>query len=462
MSRFTSSVDLPVDQNEAWAWHLREGAFGRLTPPWQRIEMLEPGPVENGSRATFRLYKGPVPITWVAEHRDVEPPGQFVDVQLSGPFAHWHHRHRFEAIDDSHSRLHDELDFKLPLGILGSLGAGSVRGDLERVFRYRHATTREDLQLHADFRDRERLTVAIAGAGGMVGRVLSALLTTGGHRVLRLVRRQAKAADEVTWDPANGVARPADLEGVDALVYLAGAGINDGRWTPRFKKLIRSSRVDAMKNLVQSLAQLENPPGVLVSASGMSVYRQGGGPHDEDSAPDGEGFLADVVRDWEAEVIAAESLGMRTVQLRLGVVLSPQGGALAAMLPSAQVGMGGALGSGDQMLSWISIDDAASAILVALMNDELSGPVNLTAPEVISQRRFAQILGRVLRRPAFARVPQLAVDTLVGAEKASETVLADLHVVPRRLQEIGFRFRHPDASTALGHVLGRDVGVSSS
>lgn len=453
-AKFVREISLPVDADEAFAWHARPGAFERLVPPWQEIAIIDrQGGVENGARLTFKLHRGPVPVTWVAEHRDVEPGKHFRDVQVEGPFAAWDHCHSFHA-EETGSRLRDEIDYALPLGVVGSfVGGGMVEKDLERVFRYRHRMTRDDLEAHARYADRPRLTVAIAGASGLIGSALSAFLTTGGHRVLHLVRRPAESADEVRWDPEFGVAEPELLEGVDAVVTLAGENIAGGRWTATRKKRLVSSRVAGVRRLVASLKDLEHPPRAFIAASAIGFYGDRGEENLDEASASGEGFLAELSRDWEAASDGAAVLGARVVQLRFGVVLSPRGGALAKMLPAFRLGAGGPLGSGKQYLSWIGLDDAVGAIHHALQAEEVEGAVNVTGPEPLPQKDFAKVLGRILSRPTLLPTPAAALRLAFG-EMADEALLASTRAEPRKLLESGYRFRDETLEKALGHVLG--------
>jgi uncharacterized protein (TIGR01777 family) len=457
---FAKQSPMPASPAELFDWHARPGAFARLAPPWERIEVVGGFPeIAEGSRVTLRMAKGPLRLRWVAEHRQVRPGEGFQDVQVRGPFAFWAHDHLFERQEDGTSLLHDRIRFRPPAGAAGRLlMAASLRRDLERTFRYRHATTAADLELHAGFRGRPRLRVAISGAGGLVGRTLAGLLTTGGHEVVRLVRtkpvgRAPASPGTATWDPARGLDADASVEGLDALIHLAGEPIAGGRWTARRRGLIRASRVDATRNLVASLARLGRPPKVLVSASAVGFYGDRGDEAVDETAAAGTGFLADLCADLEQAALGADAIGTRAAVARLGVVLSPAGGLLARLLPIFRCGLGGRLGGGRQRLSWISVDDAAAALLHLLMT-EVEGPVNLTAPEAPSNRAFTARLAAVLRRPAILPVPAAALRLLFG-RLADEMMLAGIAARPGQLEASGFRFRHSGLEAALRHLLGR-------
>jgi len=296
--------------------------------------------------------------------------------------------------------------------------------------------------------------VIVSGATGLIGRALVAALRDRGDEAVGLGRGVPHGAGEARWDPAAGQLDPAVLEGADAVVHLAGAGIGDRRWSPGRRREIVASRVDSTTLLARTLARLERPPEVLVSASAVGWYGDRGDEElTEDSGP-GTGFLAELCRSWEDATAEAAAAGRRVVRLRSGVVLSARGGALARQLPLFRLGLGGRLGDGRQWLSWISLDDEVGAILHAIGDRSLHGAVNATAPAPVTNRDFTAALGAALHRPALLPVPRAALHLALGAELADEMVLAGQRVLPRRLLDAGFGFRHPGVHGALGAVLG--------
>jgi hypothetical protein len=333
------------------------------------------------------------------------------------------------------------------------LGGGYLSRELERTFRYRHDVTTADLQSHHRHATGPRRTVALSGATGLIGTQAGAFLRSGGHAVRPLVRRVA-GAGEIGWDPSSGRVDQAAMEGVDAVVHLAGENIASGRWTAERKRRIRESRVRGSRAIAEAAAGLRRRPEVLISASAIGIYGDRGDELLDEDSPLRNGFLAEVGREWEAAMAPAVDAGIRVVHLRFGIVLSPAGGALARMLVPFLLGAGGPIGSGRQWMSWVSIDDAVDVIHEALLDARLAGPVNVTAPEPIQNRDFAAILGRVLGRPSIVPAPAFALRALFG-ELADETLLAGQRVLPSRLQRLGFRFRHPTVESAFRHVLGR-------
>ncbi len=294
------------------------------------------------------------------------------------------------------------------------------------------------------------MTVAISGASGLVGRALAASLTAQGHCVLPLVRR-TPAAGEVRWNPAEGDALPDGLV-ADAVVHLAGENIGGGRWTAARKQRIRDSRVDGTRRLATALAELPTPPQTLIVASAVGIYGDRGDAWaDEDSRP-GTGFLAEVCQAWEAAAAPASAAGIRVVHVRIGVVMSPDGGALPRLLLPFRLGLGGPVGSGAQFVSWIALDDLVAVFGFLLSRPDLSGPVNAVAPHPVTSAEQAKILGGVLRRPAVLPLPAVAVKLVMG-ELGEALLLAGARVRPGVLTDAGFSFQHPDLEGALRSML---------
>jgi uncharacterized protein (TIGR01777 family) len=383
-------------------------------------------------------------MRWVAEHRGFEAGRQFRDLQIEGPFAHWEHTHSFEPDGPDACLLEDHIEYALPGGRLGRLLGGSmVRDRLARLFDYRHQTTASDLAAHR--RSASTMRIGVSGASGLLGSALVPFLTTGGHEVQRIARRK-------DWDfDLDG------LGGLDAVVHLAGENLAMGRWTAAKKERIRASRVEGTRRIAEHVAGLRRMPRALVVASAVGFYGDRGDELLEEESPGGEGFLAEVCRDWEAATRPAEQAGVRVVHLRSGVILSPAGGGLAKMLPPFRLGLGGRLGSGEQYMSWISVDDAVASVLHALQCPELSGPLNVVAPGPVTNLETTKTLGRVLRRPTVLPMPAPAARLIFG-EMADALLLASQRVSCVRLEASGFRFRDPGLEGALRRLLGRREG----
>jgi uncharacterized protein (TIGR01777 family) len=439
-------------------WHRRPGALERLTPPWETAEVVSRtgGIEQSGSLITLQVRMGPFRRLWVSEHRDYQEGRQFRDIQVQGPFASWAHTHRFEPIDAGSSILEDQIEYELPLGWVGRLlGRSFVREKLERLFHYRHRTTTQDLESHLRIQTARAMKILVSGSSGFIGSSLVPFLTTGGHEVIRLSRTKPNQDETVVrWDPVRRQIDLSHLDGVDAVVHLAGENLGTGRWSRQKKHRIRTSRVEGTRFLCESLTKLPNPPRVLVSASAVGYYgSRGDEVLDEQSQP-GSGFLSEVCRGWEEATEPARQIGVRVVNLRIGAVLSPAGGALAQMLPPFKAGLGGQVGSGNQYMSWISIEDLVGLILFVLREENLVGPVNAVAPHPVTNRELTKTLGRVLRRPTAMALPTFAARLAFG-EVADELLLASARVNPSKLLGAGYEFRHPRLETALRHVLGK-------
>ena len=297
------------------------------------------------------------------------------------------------------------------------------------------------------------LNLVVSGASGLIGSAVVARLRASGHRVRRLVRRTA-AAEEISWDPATGKIESAKLEPVDGVIHLAGENIGT-RWTRAKKARIRESRTRGTRLLSEALAKLARPPSCLISASAVGIYGDRGNQILTESSAPGDpsrDFLVSVCREWEAAADPARAAGIRVVHPRFGVVLSPEGGALRKLLLPFRLGLGGRMGSGEHWMSWVALQDVTDAISHLLSAEALQGPVNVSAPEPVTNRDFTRVLGRVLRRPAVLPVPALALRAVLG-EMADRTLLSSARALPVRLLESGYRFTHPDLEGALRSML---------
>lgn len=459
MPRYTheSTLDHPVDR--VFRWHTRPGALERLLPPWEDIRVVgREGGLDDEGTVTIEARKGPVSVSMTVRHTAYETGRRFRDELVSGPFRHWTHDHVFEELEGDRARIRDEVEWALPLGAAAELFSGRVVEDeLARGLEWRHRRLAGDLDRHAEHAGSEPLRVAVTGSTGLLGRALTRFLTTGGHRVLRLVRSRERAEadpDAVYWSVEREEIDAGALEGVDGVVHLAGEPIAGVRWTPAKKEAILKSRRDGTRLLASAVAGLDTPPRVLVCASGMDYYGHTGDRRVTESAPPGEGFLAGVCREWERAADPARRAGIRVVHTRSGMVLSPAGGALGTMLLPFKMGVGGRLGRGDQYVPWIDHDDAVGVLFRALVDDELEGPVNSTSPHPVTNATFTSTLGRVLGRPTLVPVPRLAVKAAFG-EMGQELLLEGARAVPEKLEAAGFRFLRPGLEESLRFQLGR-------
>jgi uncharacterized protein (TIGR01777 family) len=455
---------MPVGAAELYTWHSRPLAFQRLQPPWEEVKLISTTGSfgTDGQRIEFqtRLF-GLIKSTWLAEAYDFQPGKGFQDRQLKGPFAYWNHAHRFIPDGEKASFLEDHIEYRLPLGLVGRfLGSRMTRRHLQALFNYRHAVTASDLHRHAQFREQPRQTIAITGSRGLIGSALVPFLTTGGHRVVRLVTGSAQRTGDdgttwLNWDPTAPLA-PQMLEDVDAVIHLAGDNVASGRWTDRKKRQILDSRIIPTEQIARAIAEMpaHRRPRVFLSASAVGYYGNRGDERLTEDADSGTGFFPEVARRWEAATLLARDCGVRTVHLRIGVVLTPRGGALGKQLFAFKMGAGAVLGNGRQWVPWITIGDLVGAIYHCLMSSSLSGPINVVGPHPVTNYEFTKTLGNVLRRPAFLWLPRSVLRLMFG-ELADEALLASVNVIPKKLVDSGFRFDHSDLQTALRFVLGR-------
>ncbi len=295
------------------------------------------------------------------------------------------------------------------------------------------------------------MKILMTGSSGLVGKSLIPFLKTQGHQVKRLVRSLNVEPGEISWNPPHQGPDPSALEGIEAVIHLAGESIAS-RWTDRKKQAIRESRVKGTQALVQALVRMKNPPKVLITASAVGYYgNHSGQALGEDHAP-GRDFLAEVCREWEAAAAPAHQKGIRTVPLRFGIILSPQGGALGKMLLPFKLGLGGKVASGQQGMSWIALDDVLGIIQWVLTQESLRGPVNTVAPNPVTNEEFTNTLGRVLKRPTLFPMPAFAARLALG-EMADALLIGGARIEPAQLLQSGYPFRYPDLEGALRHLL---------
>lgn len=462
--KFVRTVHLPASAEEVFDWHERPGAFNRLTPPWEAVKVLDhTGGIKDGAKVDLQIgMLGPIKQRWKISHQAYEYGKQFQDVQDEGPFATYAHTHRMHDNGGKTSTLEDEIEYSLPLGPLGNLfGDPFVKAKFERLFRYRHAVTRNDLVLHQQFRDHPRLNVAITGSSGMLGSALRHFLTTGGHKVTRVVREPVDDGNTVLWDPKQEQFNPAALAGVDAVVHLAGENIGESRWSEARKQRILESRIKGTRLLAETLAAMPEPPKVLISASAIGVYGDRGDEWLNEASTTGDDFLSEVVQAWESALQPAIDAGIRVVKLRFGVILSLAGGMMSRLHLPYQMGVGGVVGSGDQYLSWIAIDDVIGIINHALLNEQVSGLYNAVAPQPVTNRAFTKTMGHVMNRPTIFPLPGFVVKLVFG-EMGESLLLYGQRVSSQKLQQTGYKFLYPELESALRHVLGRPGAASSA
>ena len=428
---------LPFDRDTVWRWHTRPGAVTRLTPGFLPMRVQsEAASIRNGT-TVFRLPAGQ---QWVARHcaDGYIAGGQFTDVAANQPLraaTGWRHVHRFEDVGEG-TLLIDDVTAHIPEALL------------RPAWAYRQRQLVEDLRFIASLPDTAPKTVAMTGSSGLVGTHLRAQLTTAGHTVIPLVRGSA-GPGERHWDMDDPA--PDLLRGVDGVIHLAGETIM-GRFTEEKKRKIRDSRVEPTRKLARLAA--DSGVDVFVGASAVGYYGTDAGsvPRTETDGP-GEGFLAEVCNAWEE---AARVEGLRSVHIRTGLALSSAGGLLPVLKASVNAGLSARFGRGDFWMSWVALDDLTDFYVRALIDDTVSGPVNATAPEPVTNAEMSSTLAHLLRRPDVFSIPTFGPKLLLGEEGAHELALADQRALPTVAAERGWKLRYPTLEAALRHELGRE------
>ncbi|MBF0228442.1 MAG: TIGR01777 family protein [Desulfamplus sp.] len=551
---FIKQIDVNEPVEKIFDWHEKVGAFERLTPPWMRLKNIQKSGngIETGAKVSMDISFAGIPFPIRAEHIAYEKNDFFKDRLYGGIFSKWEHTHKFlplgifnigehstvsniktlplnsKALPSKNfglSRLEDRIDYALPFHIPDNWH-NFIKEELYRLFNYRHTVMVNDLKRHKIFEQNYKtsqfinnseldhkidsqiqknlqipktLTILISGASGPVGNALIPFLTTGGHRVIKLVRRRAKTKnisnteniEEIEWNPytgeldleeaiekisikdeiksskeeKSGKGRAIDNRSekckIDVVINLNGYHIGSGRWTRQTKDIIIKSRNLSTTLLAEKIASLPQNirPDLFISASATGFYGDCGDACLDENSCSGDLFISQVCREWENCAKKAEDAGVRTVFARMGVVLTPAGGALERLLPGFMAGLGAKIGNGKQYMSWISMDDLIYSlhhIIVSssISNSSISGAVNLISPNPVTNQEFTQTLAKVLSRPAPFTLPASLIK-MVWGEMGQEVLLSSTRVMPERLLESGFKFSYPTLEEALRHLVGK-------
>lgn len=442
---------MPFPRQDIWNWHSRPGAVRRLTPPFVGTVVSEPqSGLTEGGRVIFQVKHLPgASGRWISEIRSVDAESAFADHMVRGPLHSWVHNHVFEDLGSA-TRIGDEIEFALPGGSPGP-AVRAVGRTTARMMDYRHAVLLADLEFAASH-SCEPLRIAVSGASGLIGRELVALLRVLGHEVAPVVRNGKPRQGTVAMDAVQGWVDEEALAGCQVVIHLAGEPIGS-RFTDAHKQRVMDSRIGPTRLLAEAAARVGSVH-TFVSASAIGYY--GAEPQGEvsESAAPGSDFLAAVCAAWEEATAPAAEAGLRVVNVRTGIVLTPAGGALAQQLPLFRAGIGGPLAGGKAWQSWISIDDVVGIYAHAALAPRVVGPVNAVAPVPVTTHELARELGRVMLRPALVPVPKAAVELLLGKEGSTLLALASQRVSARKIVASGYEFRHPTVLPALRHLLG--------
>jgi len=448
-----TKINVPVET--LFSWHEQNGAISRLTPPWAPMKMISRKGIgiQKGVKVTFKLCIFKIPMIWEAEHIDYRKNEEFKDRQKKGPFSKWEHTHRFISHGKSRSIMEDQVEFKLPFGIFSRPFYGFAKKEFERMFSYRHRVLKRDLENHVG--KSKKMRILISGASGTIGNALVPFLRTCGHEVIRLVRKEEELSDdELFWDPYKNILDLESAGPIDAVINLNGVDISRGRWTQTQKKQIIESRIIPTRVLVEKMSELDTKPLVFISSSAIGFYGERKDQTLKETDGKGESFISSVCKKWEDATIEAQKAGIRTIQLRIGIVLTPFGGALERMEFPFKAGCGVRLSHGRQYMSWISMEDVLSGILHILNNNKIKGPVNLTGPNPVRNKEFAKTLAMVFSKKVFFVLPEFIARALWG-EMGKETLLTSARVKPFKLLNNGFSFQHESLFSALKDMLGR-------
>ncbi len=458
---FTHRSIYPCSAAELHAWHSRDGALERLLPPWQNTTVLsKSGGIEPGGQVLLKMHLGPFSFHYQGRHLENIPGRMFRDIQEKGPFARWSHNHFFEDTPEG-AQLTDVIEYSLPGHALLPEGIKNfVTEDLKRMFHHRETVLREDILLHNRCSSRP-LRILVSGASGVLGRDLLPLLTTGGHQIFTLVRRAPDPArGEIFWDPEKNILNENDLPELDGVIHLAGEYIGLSRWSADKKRRVLGSRVDGTELLVRTLAARSRPPEVFLSASAIGYYGDCGDSITYETETPGTGFMSEVCSRWEHATKLAVDAGIRTVLLRLGVGLTPRGGALRRILTASPCGYIRRFGTGKQYISWISGDDMISTMLHALTCTSLRGPLNIAAPNPVTNLQLMKTLARITGRPLLCPLPARLLQMMYG-QMAREILLSSCRVATKKLEDSGFQFRHPSLEKALRALLGKELATQN-
>jgi len=418
-------------------------------------------PIVDGNQVSFTLKQIPgFRLRWTAEYQHCDPDSGFTDIQITGPFKEWRHRHSFthRGEHDELCQLEDVIEYSLPLSPLSDLIAGRfLKNDLRRTFAYRHQILAADLDRRVKLPNVEPMHVLVTGASGLVGEQLCAMLTLHGHRVTKVSRSNPKnGKDIVTWNTRTDQFDLSQTDPIDAVIHLAGANVAGGRWTKSRREIMLRSRVATARLLARELLERnKHPLKACVFASGVSCYTPDGIEKSELEPIDTSTVLGGIVDAWEKSADPFREHGVRTSHIRLGAVLTPAGGALQKLLPIIKSGLGGHIGNGRQAFPWITIDDAADLFFRATIDDQYHGSYNAIAPYQVDNATFTATLAKILKRPALIPVPKFVLRAAFG-KMADEVLIQNMVPIPHRLSaEINYPFRFPKLEPALRHLLGR-------
>ena len=463
ISTYKSELEVPVPVDQLFSWHENPGAFERLTPPFEPVKVKKRKGGIDGGEVHLQMNLGPIPLPWVARHHDYIKNEQFLDEQVSGPFASWNHAHLFEKIDAKSSKLIDKIDYKLPFGTVGkTFGGAFAEQKIKQMFAYRRNITKNDLVSQSKYSG-SPLNIAVTGGSGLIGSQLKPYLTTAGHSVENIVRGRPQKG-ELSWNLENKTM--SNLSGKDVVVHLAGEPISKPLggmvplpWTKWKRNEILKSRVEGTKLISEHIASLNNPPKVMICASAVGYYGDRGEDLLSESEESGDDYFSHVVSEWEKAAQPAIDAGIRVVFLRIAPVMSPLGGALQVLGNAARLGSSPPVAGGKQWWSWISLDDVVDVIYHSIINEKLSGPVNVASPNPVRQKEWASTLAKVIwgrfgPLTGLIPVPGFVLKSVLG-EFGDVLALSSIKIDSSKLLDSGYEFRFENLEDCFRHLLGK-------
>ena len=463
ISTYKSELEVPVPVDQLFSWHENPGAFERLTPPFEPVKVKKRKGGIDGGEVHLQMNLGPIPLPWVARHHDYIKNEQFLDEQVSGPFASWNHAHLFEKIDAKSSKLIDKIDYKLPFGTVGkTFGGAFAEQKIKQMFAYRRNITKNDLVSQSKYSG-SPLNIAVTGGSGLIGSQLKPYLTTAGHSVENIVRGRPQKG-ELSWNLENKTM--SNLSGKDVVIHLAGEPISKPLggmvplpWTKWKRNEILKSRVEGTKLISEHIASLNNPPKVMICASAVGYYGDRGEDLLSESEESGDDYFSHVVSEWEKAAQPAIDAGIRVVFLRIAPVMSPLGGALQVLGNAARLGSSPPVAGGEQWWSWISLDDVVDVIYHSIINEKLSGPVNVASPNPVRQKEWASTLAKVIwgrfgPLTGLIPVPGFVLKTVLG-EFGDVLALSSIKIDSSKLLDSGYEFRFENLEDCFRHLLGK-------
>jgi uncharacterized protein len=462
---FVKNTKIPGTNKDTFDYHTREGALERLVPPWSILTVTShEGSIKDEAVSTFKVRLGLIGFHWKAVHFGYLQDRQFQDKMVKGPFQRWIHTHSFIPDKMGHCKMEDKIAYSPPFGKLGSkLLNNTIENNLNQLFQYRHRILRNDLNLWKLANGMKGQKILITGSHGLIGSSLIPLLTAAGeHKVSRLERPSSRHnnrhSQSILWDPLIDKVNPKDIEGFDVVIHLAGENIF-GRWSDSKKQRILESRVKSTRLLCDSLIKLRNPPSTLICASAVGFYGNRGNEVLTEESKPGFGFLSDVCRKWEESTETAKEAGIRVVNTRFGVVLTPKGGMLQKLMMLSRFGLGLRFGDKNHYISWVSIEDAIDSIFYSIVNSSIRGPVNVVSPNPVTNLEFSNTLARITNSKIMFSIGQKLPRTILG-ELADSMMASSTLVIPKKLSLAGYRFINSDLEDALRLLLGRQQIIS--